>query len=250
MFTFLRKIRRSFIDSGSTSKYLLYAIGEIALVVIGILIALQINNWNEGRKNVQEGIRYVHLIHKDLVKEYEVFQYNIERLISQNKGAYDLLEAYERASGPIDEEVFSKAMSATYTPINLEREKLTWDDLVSSGNVDIIRDDSLTQLLKSFYHSYDLDIITFNKAPESALFEFQRLTLRNIDLNYYDKVFNENSEVFMDQEKIKQLVSQKQFNLLLREIVVGSKVVTMALQGLSTQLLDIIAYIEGKYGVQ
>jgi hypothetical protein len=51
MLTFLRKIRRSLIDSGSARRYLLYAIGEIALVVIGILIALQINNWNEWRKD-------------------------------------------------------------------------------------------------------------------------------------------------------------------------------------------------------
>lgn len=50
MLTFLRKIRRSMIGSGSAGKYLLYAIGEIALVVIGILIALQINNWNEKKK--------------------------------------------------------------------------------------------------------------------------------------------------------------------------------------------------------
>lgn len=51
MLTFLRRIRRSLIESGSARKYLLYAIGEIALVVIGILIALQINNWNEWRKD-------------------------------------------------------------------------------------------------------------------------------------------------------------------------------------------------------
>ena len=50
MLTFLRKLRKSLIESGSTRKYLLYGMGEIALVVIGILIALQINNWNEGRK--------------------------------------------------------------------------------------------------------------------------------------------------------------------------------------------------------
>ncbi len=50
MLTFFRRIRRGFLLSGSTGKYLLYALGEIALVVIGILIALQINNWNEGRK--------------------------------------------------------------------------------------------------------------------------------------------------------------------------------------------------------
>ncbi len=51
MLTFLRNIRRSLIEKGALHKYLLYAIGEIALVVIGILIALQINNWNEYRKD-------------------------------------------------------------------------------------------------------------------------------------------------------------------------------------------------------
>lgn len=50
MLSFFRKIRKSLIDQSSARRYLVYAIGEIALVVIGILIALQINNWNEARK--------------------------------------------------------------------------------------------------------------------------------------------------------------------------------------------------------
>ena len=54
MFHVLRKIRKSLIDSGSTQRYILYAIGEIALVVIGILIALQINNWNESIKDKEQ----------------------------------------------------------------------------------------------------------------------------------------------------------------------------------------------------
>jgi len=51
MLTFFRRIRKGLLGTGTTGKYLLYAIGEIALVVIGILIALQINNWNEWRKD-------------------------------------------------------------------------------------------------------------------------------------------------------------------------------------------------------
>lgn len=50
MFTFFKKIRRQLILAESTHRYLLYAFGEILLVVIGILIALQVNNWNEQRK--------------------------------------------------------------------------------------------------------------------------------------------------------------------------------------------------------
>ena len=50
MLKFFGNIRKSLLNEGKTGKYLKYAIGEIVLVVIGILIALQINNWNENRK--------------------------------------------------------------------------------------------------------------------------------------------------------------------------------------------------------
>ena len=46
MIKFFRKIRQNLLSEGKTRKYLKYAIGEIIHVVIGILIALQINNWN------------------------------------------------------------------------------------------------------------------------------------------------------------------------------------------------------------
>ena len=51
MIKFFRKIRQQMIKENKVSKYFLYAIGEIILVVIGILIALSINNWNEDKKN-------------------------------------------------------------------------------------------------------------------------------------------------------------------------------------------------------
>ena len=51
MIKFFRKIRQNLLSEGKTGKYLKYAIGEIILVVIGILIALQINNWNNESKN-------------------------------------------------------------------------------------------------------------------------------------------------------------------------------------------------------
>tara|TARA_R100001143_G_scaffold12460_1_gene13679 strand:- start:11093 stop:11806 length:714 start_codon:yes stop_codon:yes gene_type:complete len=75
MLRFFRTIRKKLIEEDNIRKYLLYSIGEIFLVVIGILIALQVNNWNEWRK--------------DRVKEKEVlvnlaenFELNIEALES------------------------------------------------------------------------------------------------------------------------------------------------------------------------
>ena len=63
MIKFFRKIRQKLLSENKFSKYLIYAIGEIVLVVIGILIALQINNWNEERKaNLREHSLYQNII--------------------------------------------------------------------------------------------------------------------------------------------------------------------------------------------
>tara|TARA_R110001583_G_scaffold10179_12_gene47384 strand:+ start:1974 stop:2687 length:714 start_codon:yes stop_codon:yes gene_type:complete len=66
MIKFLRKIRRNLLLEGKTGKYLKYAFGEIILVVIGILIALQINNWNEKRLQKQDLKNIYTIIVEDL----------------------------------------------------------------------------------------------------------------------------------------------------------------------------------------
>ena len=66
MIKFFRKIRQNILSEGKTGKYLKYALGEIVLVVIGILIALSINNWNEDRKNQLKETVYLEGIKTDL----------------------------------------------------------------------------------------------------------------------------------------------------------------------------------------
>jgi len=58
MIKFFRKIRQNLLSEGKTGKYFKYAIGEIVLVVIGILIALQINNWNTNKINQSESKKF------------------------------------------------------------------------------------------------------------------------------------------------------------------------------------------------
>ncbi|WP_223033044.1 DUF6090 family protein [Hanstruepera marina] len=65
MIKFFRKIRQNLIMENKTGKYFKYAIGEIVLVVIGILIALQINNWNEERKEREQSVFY----HEQLIAD-------------------------------------------------------------------------------------------------------------------------------------------------------------------------------------
>ena len=69
MIKFFRRIRQQLLNENKTSKYFKYAIGEIVLVVIGILIALQINNWNEERKENLKAKGYVEKLINDLVAD-------------------------------------------------------------------------------------------------------------------------------------------------------------------------------------
>jgi len=88
MIKFFRKIRYDLMEKNKTGKYLKYAIGEIILVVLGILIALSINNWNEGRKSVQKG-------HEILVDVKENAEFNIIQFkedIVQNKNVINSID--------------------------------------------------------------------------------------------------------------------------------------------------------------
>lgn len=78
MIQFFRRIRQRLLSENKFSKYLLYAIGEIFLVVIGILIALQINNWNEWRKDRKVEVKLLKEIQENLTAGIEDLQYTVD----------------------------------------------------------------------------------------------------------------------------------------------------------------------------
>ncbi|WP_191859414.1 DUF6090 family protein [Hanstruepera ponticola] len=89
MIKFFRNIRKKLLNEGKTSRYFKYAIGEIILVVIGILIALQINNWNENRKAQKLAKEnYINLLtslEQDLIKVKKISNYNKKSLVALRK---------------------------------------------------------------------------------------------------------------------------------------------------------------------
>ena len=96
MITLFKKIRKSLIGSNGGKKYLLYAVGEIMLVVIGILIALQVNNWNESRKERAFEVNILMQFKKDLEKNLTDLKLNQryqERNISSSKILLDHMKS-------------------------------------------------------------------------------------------------------------------------------------------------------------
>lgn len=84
MIKFFRHIRKSLIEKNQMGKYFKYAIGEILLVVIGILIALQINNWNEGRKQDIEQKALLKKFSQDLLEDYSNYETNMQEYSETN----------------------------------------------------------------------------------------------------------------------------------------------------------------------
>jgi len=102
MIPFFRKIRKKMADDNKPMKYARYAVGEIVLVVIGILIALQINNWNEERKLANERITILQNLREDLRNDIENFQYSIKRLENRQIVANEVLALFENIPKTID----------------------------------------------------------------------------------------------------------------------------------------------------
>ncbi|MFD1314899.1 DUF6090 family protein [Namhaeicola litoreus] len=82
MIKFFRQIRQELLSENKIWKYLKYALGEIVLVVIGILIALQINNWNDNRKELMRSKEYLEEIVKDLKLDTTNYNFSIAKLSS------------------------------------------------------------------------------------------------------------------------------------------------------------------------
>ena len=148
MIKFFRKIRQNSLSDGKTGKYLKYAVGEIVLVVIGILIALQINNWNEQRKLKQLEINAMSEVRDDLVNSMDD--------ISQNLGLMtDWLESAWKIKRLINtSEVFPDSLGADLLKMTRDEylfaSSKTYLALQSAG-FKVIKNDEIRGRLDNLY---------------------------------------------------------------------------------------------------
>lgn len=149
MLKFFRKIRQNLILEGKSVKYLKYALGEIILVVIGILIALQINNWNDQKKNKSnENVYY-----QKLLEDFELDKKLIDNLFV--KADYRIATSkeilIELDSATKDKYyLINKFLLATRGDIYVPRD-VTFKDLISSGNLKLINDIKIKNSLIQYY---------------------------------------------------------------------------------------------------
>jgi len=141
-------------DDNKPMKYLRYAIGEIILVVIGILIALSINNWNEKQKSHQQEMVILKNIIQDLQKDKIGLNKIIERRTSKATSAKTMVSYYEGVEIKKLTEYYFNWTNVLFWEAHYPR-NIAFKELVNSGNTSIIKNANIRKSLLKINASYE-----------------------------------------------------------------------------------------------
>lgn len=152
MIKFFRLIRMRLISENKFSRYLIYAIGEIALVMIGILLALQVNNWNEHRKSKIEERDILQRLQLDLIDDIKTLQYQLDfkkDMIESYKICLDILSEEKFATKEEFMNHFSSILQVGAVKLNMT----TFNNLQTTGQIRLIKSNELADNIVNYYNT-------------------------------------------------------------------------------------------------
>lgn len=243
MIKFFRNIRQNLLNEGKTSKYFKYALGEIILVVAGILIALQINNWNQQRIEQDKEQTYLTNIKRDLENQLISIglQLEFEKEILDNVQPF-LSYFYKTSKIKLDS-TFTKNLSIVTSRKTFVRTDPTYTDLISSGNIDIIKNTEFKNKLIEYYQNLErVEKINHNN---NLYLNDQIYFSEILKLIYFDEESSPNSDELMeisnrivntDENKLK-LINLVNFRKMLAE---GSIDLMLEIKEQTQELLDLM----------
>ncbi len=140
MIKIFKNIRKNLINQDKTARYFKYAIGEIILVVIGILIALQINNWNETRKSNNRAYSYLQRLNEDIENVSKQVAFSVDDIERKQKYAMMVLKALEERELPASKrEDFERYLKQYYQFQITIQNVNTFNEMMSSGDINLIK---------------------------------------------------------------------------------------------------------------
>lgn len=153
MIKFFRKIRQKLLSEGRFSRYLVYAFGEIILVVVGILLALQINNWNEKRKDLERASNYITRISEDLDRCIDRSESQLKLNQKILKSVTDTQKFLERGTELTQEEKQIVDYALLWFPRTTYQlpTMLTYEEMKESGDLYLIEDIEIRNKLAEYY---------------------------------------------------------------------------------------------------
>jgi hypothetical protein len=175
---FFRTLRKRLLAENKTNRYLLYALGEILLVVVGILIALQINNWNEDRNDRFAERRYVNDLIEDL-KNDSIMLHDIYTFLESKSRSKEKIAPILRGERVAIDSMphhfnMQWAVQDRFTPTTI-----TIEELKNDGKLNIIRDTGLRRKIVSLYNHYSKEEFA------EDMFNQQNFNLMGVASNYF-----------------------------------------------------------------
>ncbi len=149
MIHFFRKIRQQLLTENKVSKYLLYAIGEIILVVIGILIALSLNTWKEDLDDRGEEMRILSGLKQEFEVNLKEITRNIELNTSTVKANMAILDQIRKEQPFANQSYIDSLLFELNMYGSFDAQTGLIDEVISSGKLSIIKDDHLRNRLTS-----------------------------------------------------------------------------------------------------
>ncbi|MFP4847278.1 DUF6090 family protein [Winogradskyella sp. PE311] len=157
MIKFFRRIRQNLLSEGKTSKYFKYAIGEIVLVIIGIVFALQINNWNENRKTQID-------LESSLYAMIEELKENANYIKGQNKIIQSQVEGLDRVFDKTATEKDLKTILKYFGPDTNSRPFANvFNSLKEEKKLRLIENKELIRKINDFYEYTLPNLVEFTK---------------------------------------------------------------------------------------
>lgn len=182
MINFFRQIRQRLLSENKTGKYLKYAFGEIILVVIGILIALQINNWNEIRQENSITQKYYDGFVTDLEKDRNLLEFLITTRKKQSISANALLRMIE--SQEYDLDTFYGHYYFLFPFYRFTPNSNTLEEVLNSSHLRFITDETIKNRILDLRGAYkSIKINEEHVYEDRAAYLYNALTLNHIDFN-------------------------------------------------------------------
>ena len=168
-------------------KYFKYAIGEILLVVIGILIALQINTWNTARLDNNKEKEYLNNILEDIKTQHQLVK---EQVVHNSLMRLKCEKAIRHLNS---NNINADSINHYLTDITRKTFVVsdpTFQDLKSSGNILLIKNSDLRKKILTFYQYLDYSALVIQISNEKTIAEFRDLLVKEnvVDMNYTDSL--------------------------------------------------------------
>ena len=171
MIKFFRKIRQRLLIENKFSKYLLYAVGEIVLVVIGILIALQINALNTDRLNRIKEQEHLAQLTRELKAQLLYYQDYVEHFANTERRVSRVVNIWASKKPIIKDSMqYLRDIMASGATGPWHKKPVVWLQLLETGKIDLIRNKEITDGLYTFYDRIEKGAENFNSYVLKLIF--------------------------------------------------------------------------------